>query len=91
MNKKFIVALMLAWPLVSYAQQTETGTTVLRDKKGIIQAIEFSESKELKVMSDQEFMKQYLKTTVDDGLVKAKDKQRSTEYADDHFDQFIRA
>lgn len=73
MNKKSILALMLAWPLVSYAQQTETGTTVLRDKKGIIQAIEFSESKELKVMSDQEFMKQYLKTTVDDGFVKAKD------------------
>jgi len=41
-------------------------------------------------MADQEFMKQYLKTTVDDGFVKAKDTQRSTEYADDHFGQFYK-
>ena len=41
-------------------------------------------------MADQEFIKQYLKTTVDDGFVKVKDTQRSTEYADDHFGQFYK-
>ncbi|MCE7063397.1 M4 family metallopeptidase [Dyadobacter sp. CY343] len=87
MKKQVLSAICLAVPFFAGAQNSEE-PTILKDSKGIIQTIEFTESD--KGMSDQDFMKQYLQISADDGFVKAKDKQRSQDYTDDHYDQFYK-
>lgn len=89
MKTQVLFAMTSVFPFFASAQNSET-PTVLKDKKGIIQAMEFTDSDKSTTFSEQDFMKEYLKTTADDGFVKAKDKQRSQEFIDDHFDQFYK-
>jgi bacillolysin len=91
MKKTSMIFLLLAIPALVFAQQPETVPTVLRDKKGVIQAMEFSESDGSKGITDKEFLRDYLKVSADDGFVKANDKRRSAEFTDDHFDQFYKS
>lgn len=89
MKTQGLFAVISVFPFFASAQKSEA-PTVLKDGKGIIQAMEFTDSDKGASFSEQDFMKDYLKTTADDGFVKAKDKQRSQEFIDDHFDQFYK-
>lgn len=88
MKTRLFSAMILALPMLAYAQQSATVPTVLRDKKGIIRAMEFNEPDGTKSISGQEFMKEYLQVTANDAFVKANDKQRRPDHVNEHYDQF---
>ncbi|MCE7059283.1 hypothetical protein [Dyadobacter sp. CY343] len=88
MKNQLLSAMILALPMLAKAQQSKPVPTVLTDKDGIIQAMEFSDN--APSPTDQEFMRQYLKITADDRFEKANDKERSPGNTDDHFDQFYK-
>jgi bacillolysin len=88
MKNQLLSAMILALPMLAKAQQSGPVPTVLTDKNGIIQAMEFSDN--APSPTDQEFMRQYLKISADDRFEKANDKQRSPGNTDDHFDQFYK-
>ena len=52
-----IFSMLFAWSAVTYAQQSDDALNISRDKKGIVQSIEFPDAKQ---MSYQEFLKEYL-------------------------------
>ncbi|MBC8151648.1 MAG: hypothetical protein H7Z72_01925 [Bacteroidetes bacterium] len=66
MKTQLLSAMIPALPLLVYAQPTAQAPTVLRDRKGPIQAIEFSEKDAASSLSDQAFVKQYPLVTADD-------------------------
>ena len=90
MKTQLFAAMILALPMLAHAQPATQAPIVLRDSKGIIRAMEFSEKDAASSLSDQAFMKQYLLVTPDDAFVKARDKQRRPDYINDHFDQFYK-
>ena len=76
MKTATVISMILALQISAHAQQSEKDPTVLKDKKGIVRTMEFTADG--KSVSDQEFMKQYLKVIADDNFVKAKIKSRSS-------------
>ena len=90
MKTQLFSALLLALPMLAHAQPAAQAPAVVRDSKGIIRAMEFSEKDAASSLTDQAFMKQYLLVTPDDAFVKARDKQQRPDYINDHFDQFYK-
>ncbi|CCH02362.1 hypothetical protein FAES_4363 [Fibrella aestuarina BUZ 2] len=82
--------MILALPLMAYTQPADKAPILLRDRKGIIRAMEITENDAASSLSDLAFMKQYLLVTAEDVFVKARDKQRRAGFINDHFDQFYK-
>ena len=63
MKTQVLFAMTAVFPFFASAQNSGT-PTVLKDRKGIIQAMEFTDSDKGTTFSEQDFMKKCLKTTI---------------------------
>lgn len=82
--------LLLLLSLGIAAQNVNNDPVISRNQKGIVESVEFSVDSTTGSITQEDFLSEYLKISVNDEFRKVEEKQRRIGFTNDHFDQYYK-